>query len=134
MLVNTQYEEHGDRLVDSTVALQQLPNYDWGVQELREPAMYLTEFTFNHADHSFNATTRDQERRGFVNASIFTTKLYLRISRANKFGYFIGFGSQVLRKTRESAPCEKFHHPLIKGYIEEVKTGCTISCGIRSWR
>ncbi|RAQ57653.1 spherulin-1B precursor [Aspergillus flavus] len=73
------------------------------------------------ADHSFNETTRDQKRRGFVNASIFTTKLYLRIPRPNKFGYFIGFGSQVLRKTRESAPCEKFHHPFIKGYIEEIE-------------
>ncbi|KAB8199947.1 hypothetical protein BDV34DRAFT_230743 [Aspergillus parasiticus] len=91
------------------------------VQELRALAMYLTEFTFNHADHSFNETTRDKERRGFVNANIFTAKLYLRIRRPNKFGYFSGFGSQVLRKTLESAPWEKFHHPSIEAYIEEVE-------------
>lgn len=41
------FPEQCDQLVDFTVALQQLPNYDWGVQELRELAMYLTEFTFN---------------------------------------------------------------------------------------
>ncbi|KOC15623.1 hypothetical protein AFLA70_269g001881 [Aspergillus flavus AF70] len=114
------FPEQSDRLVDFTVALQQLPNYDWGVQELRELAMYLTEFTFNHADHSFNATTRDQERRGFAKANVFTAKLYLRI-RPNTFGYFSGFGSQVLRKTLESAPWEKFHHPSIEAYIEEAE-------------
>ncbi|KAB8251390.1 hypothetical protein BDV35DRAFT_399522 [Aspergillus flavus] len=115
------FPEQSDRLVDFTVALQQLPNYDWGVQELRELAMYLTEFTFNHADHSFNATTRDQERRGFAKANVFTAKLYLRIHRPNTFGYFSGFGSQVLRKTLESAPWEKFHHPSIEAYIEEAE-------------
>ncbi|KAE8312646.1 hypothetical protein BDV41DRAFT_588900 [Aspergillus transmontanensis] len=122
MLVNPQYEaflaEQGadkwppreDTLIafrllltDSSVPLsEQLPNYDGEMQELRGIATHLTEFTFNHADHSFNETTRDKERRGFVNANIFTAKLYLRIRRPNKFGYFIGFGSQVLRKTLES--------------------------------
>ncbi|GMF67219.1 unnamed protein product [Aspergillus oryzae] len=74
-----------------------------------------------YADHSFNATTRDQERRGFAKANVFTAKLYLRIHRPNTFGYFSGFGSQVLRKTLESAPWEKFHHPSIEAYIEEAE-------------
>ncbi|KAK6811556.1 hypothetical protein RU639_012684 [Aspergillus parasiticus] len=89
--------------------------------ELRGIATHLTEFTFNHADHSFNETTRDQERHGFVKANIFTAKLYLRIRRPNKFGYFIGFGSQVLRKTLESAPWEKSYHTRIEADIEEVE-------------
>ncbi|KAB8259434.1 hypothetical protein BDV32DRAFT_124281 [Aspergillus pseudonomiae] len=73
------------------------------------------------ADHPFNETTRDQERRGFVNANLFTAKLYLQIPRTNPFGFFIGFGSQVLRKTLESAPWEKFHHPRIEAYLEDVE-------------
>ncbi|KAE8334062.1 hypothetical protein BDV39DRAFT_188355 [Aspergillus sergii] len=101
------FPEQSDRVVDFT--------------ELRRLAMYLTEFSFNYADHSFNETTRDQERRGFVNANVFTAKLYLTIHRPNKFGYFIGFGSQVLRKTLESAPWEKFHHPRIQAYIKQVE-------------
>ncbi|KNG85045.1 hypothetical protein ANOM_006966 [Aspergillus nomiae NRRL 13137] len=115
------FPEQSDRLVDFTVALQQLPHYDGEMHELDGLAMHLAEFTFNHADHSFNETTRDQERRGFVNANLFTAKLYLRIPRPNPFGFFIGFGSQVLRKTLESAPWEKFHHPRIEAYLEDVE-------------
>ncbi|KAE8380087.1 hypothetical protein BDV26DRAFT_290647 [Aspergillus bertholletiae] len=115
------FPEQNDRLVDFTVALQQLPNYDGEMHELDGLAMHLTEFTFNHADHSFNETTRDQERCGFVNANLLTAKFYLRIPRPNKFGFFIGFGSQVLRKTLESAPWERFHHPRIEAYLEGVE-------------
>ncbi|KAE8419505.1 hypothetical protein BDV36DRAFT_282158 [Aspergillus pseudocaelatus] len=117
------FPEQSNRLVDFTVALQQLPNFDGEMHELDGLAMHLTEFTFNHADHSFNEATRDQERRGLVNVNVFTAKLYLRIPRPNKFGFLIGFGSQVLRKTLESAPCEKFHHPRIEAYIEDVDEG-----------
>ncbi|KAB8222949.1 hypothetical protein BDV33DRAFT_229029 [Aspergillus novoparasiticus] len=62
-------------------------------------------------------------RRGFANANVFTAKLYLRIPRPNKFGYFIDFGSQMLKKTLELAPWEKSHHPRIGAYSEEVEEG-----------
>ena len=41
------FPEQSDRLVDFTVALQQLPNYDGEMHELDGLAMHLAEFTFN---------------------------------------------------------------------------------------
>ncbi|PWY92286.1 hypothetical protein BO70DRAFT_327382 [Aspergillus heteromorphus CBS 117.55] len=114
------FPEQGDRLVDFVIALHELPDCDGQFRELNGLSIYLSEFTFNHVDNSSNVPERDIKRQGFINANIFTAKLYLRLPRPNKFGFLIEYGAEVLLRTFEAAPWEEFHFPRIEDYISPI--------------